>query len=143
MKRNAGLGVGTRTLFKKPNDEHWIEINGITSVGALGGSYSTVDQTTLADTVKRVSKGIYDPPEIELKGDRYMDDDTQNQLIAAAKNGDDVVIRHIWTDGEALEYDALLTSYEISESSNEEKRMFTIKGKANSKLREIEVEASV
>ena len=69
-------------------------------------------------------------PEVELKGDRYVDSDTQNQLIAAAKAGADVVIRHMWTDGEIVEYDALLTAYELNESSHEEKRIFTIKRKS-------------
>lgn len=130
---NASLGMGTRSFYKTKDDGEWIDIDGVISLGALSGSYSTVDQTTLTDSVKRVSKGVFEPPEVELKLARYVGHIAQDTFLQAARDGAEVSLRHIWVDGDAVVYQALLTSVEVSDTSYEEKREVTVKGKGNSR----------
>lgn len=120
--QNATLIAGVLVAFKEDSESvtEWTPWNGLTELGDIGNTGSFVEQTTLADTVKRYIAGMKDTSEIEMTYYKYAGDAGQTTLKTFAENGTNIKIKIQWANGDLAEFDAALSGYSIVSGGNED-----------------------
>ena len=99
----------------------------------VGGTVEDIDQTCIAESVKRYLAGAFDGGEITITIHHYTGDSTQQALIAAANSGSIVDICLQYSDETTAVMEVALKSAVPQDASISETIKWDIVGKLNSK----------
>ena len=105
----------------------------VTVISTPGGTVEDVDQTCIAEDVKRYLPGAYDGNEITLTIHHYTGDATQAALIEAANSNAIVDIQVEFQDGTTCDITVALKSAQMQEISLSETLKWDIIGKQSGK----------
>lgn len=135
-KKNAITGKNTLVAYRlngQTPEAAFVTIPGVTVISTPGGTVEDVDQTCIAEDVKRYLPGAYDGNEITLTIHHYTGDTTQSALIAAANSGSIVDIQVEFQDGTTCDITVALKSAQMQEISLSETLKWDIIGKQSGK----------
>lgn len=131
---DAVLAAGTQTQFRLKSATAWTPVKGVLAIGIVGDKSATVDQTTLEDTAKRFTGGLFEGQDKEFKGKFYPADAGQTAFFTAAKENQIVVIMHVWPDNTTAQYEVALLGYMRDETQPEAHLGWVVPGKQNGKV---------
>lgn len=124
--------VGYRAHGQTP-EASWTTIPGVQVCTGMGGSVEDIDQTCIAEAVKRYLAGAWDGNEITITIHHYTGDSTQQALIAAANSGTIVDICLQYQDETTAVMEVALKSATPQDASLSETIKWDIVGKLNGK----------
>ena len=131
-KKNAITGKNTLVAYRlngQTPEASFVTIPGVTVISTPGGTVEDVDQTCIAEDVKRYLPGAYDGNEITLTIHHYTGDATQAALIEAANSNAIVDIQVEFQDGTTCDITVALKSAQMQEISLSETLKWDIIGK--------------
>ena len=124
MSNDATIVAGTHTYWKvKGAAGNMLLLDGLRSTGKVGSTGSFVDQTTLADKVKRYVSGMKDTEESTMRIAIYSSNDNQKKFIQAAQDSLTIQLKMILppdTSGNqmVIEFDVALSGRSLPELSD-------------------------